>query len=71
MLKQLHKKRLVSEEQGGRLPQGIKDMKYKYQGRMDKNMLADYCWMLNEMSLRLNIKEERQKEVVKENENVP
>ncbi|GFV68966.1 hypothetical protein TNCV_3988831 [Trichonephila clavipes] len=24
---------------------------------MDKNMLVDYCWMLNEIGLRLNIKE--------------
>ncbi|GFX87089.1 uncharacterized protein TNCV_2151431 [Trichonephila clavipes] len=40
---------LVSEEQGKRFHQGIKDMERKYQGRTDKNMLVDYCWMLNEM----------------------
>ncbi|GFY28679.1 uncharacterized protein TNCV_3440461 [Trichonephila clavipes] len=61
---------LMSEEQGGKFHQGIKDMEHKYQGRMVKNMLADYCWMLNDIGLRLNIKDERQKEVSKEKENV-
>ncbi|GFW81816.1 hypothetical protein TNCV_2884901 [Trichonephila clavipes] len=41
-------------------------MELKYQGRMDKNMLTDCCWMLNDTGLRLNIKEERQKGVPKD-----
>lgn len=36
----------VSEEQGERFHQDVRDMERKYQGRWDKNMLADYCWML-------------------------
>ena len=36
----------VSEEQGERFHQDVKNMERKYQGRWNKNMLADYCWML-------------------------
>lgn len=36
----------VSEEQGERFHQDIKDMEQRYQGRWNANMLADYCWML-------------------------
>ena len=35
-----------SEEQGERFDQDIKEMEQRYQGRWDKNMMADYCWML-------------------------
>ena len=35
-----------SEEQGERFHQDIKDFEKRYQGRWNKNMLADYCWML-------------------------
>ncbi|GFV45571.1 hypothetical protein TNCV_4240951 [Trichonephila clavipes] len=62
---------LVSEEQKDWFHQGIKDMECKYQGRMDKSMIADYCWLLNEIGLRLNIKEERQKGVTKEKRMYP
>ncbi|GFV82760.1 uncharacterized protein TNCV_4147281 [Trichonephila clavipes] len=36
----------VSEEQGERLHQDIKEMERRYQGRWNVNMMADYCWML-------------------------
>jgi len=36
----------VSEEQGERFHQDIKEMERRYQGRWNVNMLADYCWML-------------------------
>ena len=36
----------VSEEQGERFHQDIKEMERRYQGRWNVNMIADYCWML-------------------------
>ena len=36
----------VSEEHGERFHQDIKDMEKRYQGRWNKNMMANYCWML-------------------------
>ena len=36
----------VSEEQGERFHQDIKEMERKYQGRWDTNMMGNYCWML-------------------------
>jgi hypothetical protein len=36
----------VSEEQGERFHQDIRVMEERYQGRWDKNMMADYCWNL-------------------------
>ncbi|GFU94323.1 uncharacterized protein TNCV_162531 [Trichonephila clavipes] len=36
----------VSEEQGERFHQNIKEMERRYQGRWNVNMMADYCWML-------------------------
>jgi hypothetical protein len=60
----------VSEEHGERFHQGIKDMERKYQGRWDKNMLADNCWMLTRDRSEMDIKEERQQEVLKEKEYV-
>ena len=38
--------RAVSEEQGERFHQDIKEMERRYQGRWNVNMMADYCWML-------------------------
>ncbi|XP_032690547.1 uncharacterized protein LOC116853528 [Odontomachus brunneus] len=35
-----------SEEQGERFHQNLKVMEHRYQRRWDKNMMADYCWML-------------------------
>ncbi|GFW51876.1 uncharacterized protein TNCV_1188072 [Trichonephila clavipes] len=35
----------VSEEQGERFHQDIKEMERRYQGRWNVNMMADYCWM--------------------------
>ena len=36
----------VSEEQGERFHQDIKEMERRYQGRWSVSMMADYCWML-------------------------
>ncbi|GFW13598.1 uncharacterized protein TNCV_1210641 [Trichonephila clavipes] len=36
----------VSEEQGERFHQDIKEMERRYQGRWNVNMMVDYCWML-------------------------
>ena len=35
-----------SKEQAVRFHQDMKVMEQRYQGRWDKNMMADYCWML-------------------------
>lgn len=40
----------VSEEQGGRFHQDIKEMDRRYQGHWDINMMGDYCWMLHRES---------------------
>ena len=36
----------VSDEQGERFHQDLTTMEKRYQGRWDKNMLADYCWSI-------------------------
>jgi len=36
----------VSEEQGDRFHQDLKDVERRYQGRWDVNMMADYCWSI-------------------------
>ncbi|GBN71088.1 hypothetical protein AVEN_129436-1 [Araneus ventricosus] len=36
----------VSEEQGERFHEDIKEMKRRYQGKWNVSMIADYCWML-------------------------
>ncbi|KYQ53584.1 hypothetical protein ALC60_00111 [Trachymyrmex zeteki] len=36
----------VSEEQGERFHQDIKEMERRYQGKWSTSMLADYCWCL-------------------------
>ena len=36
----------LSEEQGERFHQDMKEMERRYQGRWGKSMLADYLWML-------------------------
>ena len=36
----------VSEEQGGRFHQDLKDVERRYQGHWDVNMMADYCWLI-------------------------
>ena len=36
----------VSEEQGERFHQTIKNMEMRYQGRWDSRMMSDYCWNL-------------------------
>lgn len=36
----------LSEEQGERFHQDIREMERRYQGRWNTSMMADYCWML-------------------------
>jgi hypothetical protein len=36
----------VSEQQGERFHQDLKDVERRYQGRWDVNMMADYCWSI-------------------------
>ena len=36
----------VSDEQGERFHQDMRDMEERYQGRWDVNMMADYCWSI-------------------------
>jgi hypothetical protein len=36
----------VSEEQGERFHQDLKDVERRYQGRWDVNVMADYCWSI-------------------------
>jgi hypothetical protein len=38
---------VVSEEQGERFHQNIKDMERRYQGRWNVNFMGDYCWPLH------------------------
>lgn len=40
----------VSEEQGERFHQDMKEMERRYQGRWNVSMMADYCWMLHRES---------------------
>lgn len=37
---------VVNEEHGERFHQDIKDMEKRYQGRWNRNMMANYCYML-------------------------
>jgi hypothetical protein len=37
---------VVSEEQGERFHQDLKDVERRYQGRWDVNMMADFCWSI-------------------------
>jgi hypothetical protein len=37
----------VSEEQGERFREDIKEMETRYQGRWNVNMMEDYCWLLH------------------------
>ena len=36
----------LSEEQGERFHQDIKEMEHRYQKRWDINMMANYCWTI-------------------------
>jgi hypothetical protein len=38
---------VVSEEQGERFHQDIKEMERRYPGRWNVNMMDDYCWTLH------------------------
>ena len=38
---------IVSEEEGERFRQDIKEMEQRYQSQWNVNMIVDYCWMLH------------------------
>jgi hypothetical protein len=42
----------VSEEQGVRFHQDIKEMERRYQGRWTVNMMGDYCWKFRKPHIR-------------------
>jgi hypothetical protein len=42
----------LSEEQGERFHQDVKEMEISYQGRWDVSMMADYCWSIKREALR-------------------
>ena len=46
----------VSEEQGERFHQAIKNMEMRYQGRWDSRMMSDYGWSLMRDSTQQNHK---------------
>ncbi|EZA54308.1 hypothetical protein X777_06138, partial [Ooceraea biroi] len=46
----------VSEEQGEKFHQDIKEMERRYQGRWRATMLADYCWCLQRDEVNANHK---------------
>jgi len=46
----------VSEEQGERFHQDIKEMEKRYQGRWNINMMGDYCWSLHRELIRTTYK---------------
>ena len=37
---------VVSDEPGERFHQDLMTMKHCYQGKWDRNMIADYCWSI-------------------------
>ena len=43
----------VSDEQGERFHQDLMIMEERYQGRWDRNMMADYCWRIKRDCLEL------------------
>ena len=46
----------VSEKQGERFHQDIKEMERRYQGQWDTNMMGDYCWMLHRENIMSHIR---------------
>ena len=44
----------VSDEQGERFHQDLKDIEERYQGRWDSHMMADYCWSIKRDCPALN-----------------
>ena len=37
---------VVSDEPGDRFHQDLMTMEHRYQGKWDRNMIADYCWSI-------------------------
>ena len=44
----------VSDKQGERFHQDIKEMETRYQGRWDTRMMADYCWCIKRDNPKAN-----------------
>ena len=44
----------VSDEQGERFHQDIKEIETRYQGRWDVRMMADYCWSIKRDNSKAN-----------------
>jgi cyclopropane fatty-acyl-phospholipid synthase-like methyltransferase len=42
----LEKRREVSDENGGLFHHDISNMEKRYQGKLNSDMMADYCWAL-------------------------
>lgn len=51
----------LSEEQGERFHQDIKEMEKRYQGRWDVNMIADYYWCSKRKTEKQNYKRKSNK----------
>lgn len=45
-----------SEEQGERFHQDLKAMEFRYQGRWDVNMMADFCWSVKRECTKRGVK---------------
>ena len=56
----------VSEEQGKKFHQAIKNMKMRYQGRWDFRMMSDYCWSFMRDSTQQNYKRKSYKRAFKQ-----
>jgi hypothetical protein len=56
----------VSEEQGERFHQDIKEMETRYQGRLNVNMMGDYCWLLHRDDPQATYKRKSTNEALKE-----
>ena len=54
----------VSEEQGERFHQAIKNMEMRYQGRRDSRMMSNYCWSLMRVSTQQNHKRKSYKRFI-------
>jgi hypothetical protein len=58
----------VSEEQGERFHQDIKELGTRYQERWNVNIMGDYCWLLHRGDHKLRTKEKIPNEALKEKE---
>jgi hypothetical protein len=52
----------LSEEQGERFHQDVKEMERRCQGRWDVSMMADYCWSIKREALHQEYKRKSSKQ---------